>query len=162
LPEETGAPSGRNANWSMQELLARASERDQDSRYADNNYGNGTDTASPLHAVESLNSISVDLARVLDHEAPADLWNRYKAGERNVFTRRLYNLRGQRTFDDIRKKYSVEPEFRDVVDRYVDEFEGMIENVGKNDRDNILTQTYMTSDTGKVYLMLAHASGRFD
>ncbi len=162
LPEETGAPSDRNANWSMQELLARASERDQDSRYADNNYGDGTDNASPLHAVESLNSISVDLARVLDHEAPADLWNRYKAGERNVFTRRLYNLRGQRTFDDIRRKYSAEPEFHDVVDRYVNEFEGMIENVGKNDRDNILTQTYMTSDTGKVYLMLAHASGRFD
>jgi hypothetical protein len=28
------------------------------------------------------------------------------------------------------------------------------------DRDNILVQTYLTSDTGKVYLMLGQATGK--
>ncbi len=161
LPEESGRPGEQGSDWSMQELLARASERDKDSHPNERDQGNGDDRFR-LHTMESLNSISVDLARALDHEAPGDLWNRYKSGERNVFTRRLYNIRGQRTFDDIRRKYTSENEFRSAVDRYVDEFEVMIKDVEDKDRDNMLTQTYMTSDTGKVYLMLAHASGRFD
>ena len=33
-------------------------------------------------------------------------------------------------------------------------------DVARNDRDQIMTQTYLTSDTGKVYTMLAHASGK--
>ncbi|MGO4834352.1 kinesin, partial [Rhizobiaceae sp. 2RAB30] len=115
---------------------------------------------SPLHVVESLNSLSVDIARAIDHEASIELWDRYRRGERDVFTRRLYTLKGQQTFDDIRRKYQSEAEFRAAVDRYCDDFEKLLRDVARNDRDNIMTQTYLTSDTGKVYTMLAHASGR--
>ena len=41
---------------------------------------------------------------MIDHDAAAELWDRYKRGERNVFTRRLYTLHGQQTFDEIRKR----------------------------------------------------------
>ena len=41
------------------------------------------------------------------------------------------------------------------------DFEKLLSDVARNDRDNMMTQTYLTSDTGKVYTMLAHASGRF-
>src|SRR5690606_12113397 len=80
-------------------------------------------TRSPLHVVESLNSLSVDIARAIDHEAAVELWNRYRRGERDVFTRRLYTLKGQQTFDDIRRKYQAEAEFRAAVDRYCEDFE---------------------------------------
>jgi ABC-type transporter Mla subunit MlaD len=115
---------------------------------------------SPLHVVESLNSLSVDIARAIDHDVSIELWNRYRRGERDVFTRRLYTLKGQQTFDEIRRKYQAEPEFRSAVDRYCDDFEKLLKDVSRNDRDNIMGQTYLTSDTGKVYTMLAHASGR--
>ncbi|RUX05618.1 kinesin, partial [Mesorhizobium sp. M8A.F.Ca.ET.059.01.1.1] len=115
---------------------------------------------SPLHVVESLNSLSVDIARAIDHDASIELWNRYRRGERDVFTRRLYTLKGQQTFDEIRRKYQAEAEFRAAVDRYCDDFEKLLKDVSRNDRDNIMAQTYLTSDTGKVYTMLAHASGR--
>ena len=110
--------------------------------------------------MESLNSLSVDIARAIDHEASIELWNRYRGGERDVFTRRLYTLKGQQTFDEIRRKYQTEAEFRAAVDRYCDDFEKLLKDVSRNDRDNIMAQTYLTSDTGKVYTMLAHASGR--
>ena len=42
----------------------------------------------------------------------------------------------------------------------MDDFERLLEDVARNDRDNVLTQNYLTSDTGKVYTMLAHASNR--
>ena len=59
-----------------------------------------TEDRPPHHSIESLDSLSVDIARMIDHDAAADLWDRYKRGERNVFTRRLYTLQGQQAFDD--------------------------------------------------------------
>src|SRR5262249_344935 len=34
------------------------------------------------HTLESLDSLSVDIARMIDHDAAAELWDRYKRGER--------------------------------------------------------------------------------
>jgi hypothetical protein len=31
----------------------------------------------PRHSIESLDSLSVDIARMIDHDAAADLWDRY-------------------------------------------------------------------------------------
>ncbi|CDZ43312.1 Hypothetical protein, partial CDS, partial [Neorhizobium galegae bv. officinalis] len=123
--------------------------------------GNG-DNRNPRHMVESLNSLSVDIARAIDHDASVDLWRRYQRGERDVFTRRLYTLKGQQTFDEIKRKYDREPEFRTAVDRYIADFEKLLADVARTDRDKTVTQSYLTSDTGKVYTMLAHAAGRFN
>ncbi len=116
----------------------------------------------PRHTIESLDSLSVDIARMIDHDAAADLWDRYKRGERNVFTRRLYTLQGQKAFDEIRKKYRADREFKQTVDRYIGEFERLLEEVSRDDRGQVVARTYLTSETGKVYTMLAHAAGRFD
>jgi hypothetical protein len=141
------------AGW-VSDLLTRASREEEPARAP------AQPQRSALHVVESLNSLSVDIARAIDHNASVELWDRYRRGERNVFTRRLYTLKGQQTFDEIRRKYQTDGEFRGAVDRYVDDFERLLQDVARNDRDQIMTQTYLTSDTGKVYTMLAHASGK--
>ena len=115
----------------------------------------------PRHTLELLDSLSVDIARMIDHDAAAELWDRYKRGERNVFTKRLYTMQGQKTFDEIRKKYRADREFKQTVDRYIGEFERMLEEVSRGDRGQVVARTYLTSETGKVYTMLAHAAGRF-
>ena len=132
----------------------RASTEQQPTRAAD--------TRNPRHMVESLNSLSVDIARAIDHDASVELWRRYQRGERDVFTRRLYTLKGQTTFDEIKRKYEREAEFRTAVDRYINDFEKLLADVARTDRDRSVTQSYLTSDTGKVYTMLAHAAGRFN
>ena len=121
-----------------------------------------TDERQARHAIESLDSLSVDIARMIDHEAASELWERYKRGERNVFTKRLYTMQGQKTFDEIRKRYRNDREFKQTVDRYVTEFERLLDEVSRGDRNSLVARTYLTSETGKVYTMLAHASGRFD
>src|SRR4029078_9139600 len=88
----------------------------------------------PPHSCESLDSLSVDIARMIDHDAAADLWDRYKRGERNAFTRRLYTLQGQKAFDEIRGKYRGDREFKQTVDRYIAEFERLLEDVSRDDR----------------------------
>ncbi|WP_367714603.1 hypothetical protein AB2N04_11340 [Nitratireductor sp. GISD-1A_MAKvit] len=77
-----------------------------------------------------------------------------------MFTRRLYTLKGQQTFDEIQRKYRSDPEFHAAVDLYCRDFEKLLRDVSRSDRDDMMTQTYLSSDTGKVYTMLAHASGR--
>jgi hypothetical protein len=115
---------------------------------------------SPAQVVESLNSLSIDIARAIDHEASVELWDRYKRGERNVFTRRLYTLQGQKTFDELRRKYERDGDFRQAVDNYIGDFERLLSQVSKDDADPAMARMYLTSDTGKVYTMLAHAAGR--
>jgi len=112
--------------------------------------------------MESLDSLSVDIARMIDHDAAAELWERYKRGERNVFTRRLYTIQGQKTFDEIRNRYRADREFKSTVDRYVTEFERLLNEVSQDERGQATARNYLTSDTGKVYTMLAHAAGRFE
>jgi len=166
-PEPARAPRER---WGLPDLLAAASRDDEDevrttkrSRSGGGRRNrNNNEDRTQLHVVESLNSISMDIARALDHQAPAELWHRYKSGERNVFTKRLYTMRGQQLFDEIRHKYQDDPEFQDDVDRYVLDFERLIDQASDDDRDDMLVDTYLTSETGKVYLMLAHAAGRLD
>ena len=58
------------------------------------------------------NSLAMDIARMIDHDAAVELWERYKRGERNVFTRRLYTLQGQQRFEEVRRRYRSDNEFR--------------------------------------------------
>jgi hypothetical protein len=156
-PEPANAAQG---GW-VSDLLRRASRDEDEFAPRPAAPAQSIGQRSPLHVVESLNSLSMDIARAIDHEAFIELWDRYQRGERNAFTRRLYTIQGEQTFDEIRSKYAREPEFRSAVDRYVSDFEKLLADVSRNDRDNMMTQTYLTSDTGKVYTMLAHAAGRF-
>ncbi len=96
----------------------------------------------------------------MDGESYRDAWSRDKRGESEVFSRRHSTMEGQQTFDEIRRKYQRDREFRDAVDRYVDDFEQLISDVATTDRTGSTSRTYLTSETGKLYTMLAHASGR--
>jgi hypothetical protein len=121
--------------------------------------GNGAGDAGMSNALKTL---SADIAKAIDHKAAVEVWERFRRGEKGAFTRRLYTLQGQQTFDEIRKKVQKSKEFKDAVDRYVTDFEKLLAEVTKNGADNAAGTAYLASDTGKVYTMLAHASGRFD
>ena len=87
---------------------------------------------------------------MIDHDAAAELWERYKRGERNVFTRRIYTMQGQKTFDEIRHRYRGDREFKSTVDRYIVEFERLLNEVSEDERGQATARSYLTSDTGKV------------
>ena len=139
----------KGAGW-LSDLLARASREDAEEAPARARAGGN-----------ALDAISLDIARMIDHDAAVDLWDRYNRGESNVFSRRLYTPQGQQAFEEIRRRYRGEAEFRETVDRYTGEFERLLSEVSREDRDGVLTRTYLTSETGKVYTMRAHAAGHF-
>jgi hypothetical protein len=149
--------SDRGPSW-LSDLLARASREDAPTpapilRPA-------PIPPRPAASAEPLETISHDIARMVDHAALVDAWDRYRRGEPNAVTSRLYIGRGPQTFEEIRRRYRVDADFRTTVDRYVQEFERLLGEVNRDDRDDSLTRTYLVSETGKVYTMLAHAAGR--
>ncbi|MFD0917952.1 hypothetical protein ACFQ14_16225 [Pseudahrensia aquimaris] len=148
----TPKPQSANSGW-VSDLLRRAS-RDEDAAAEPS-------PRARSRSNESLNSLSTEIARSIDHDEAVRLWDRYQRGERGIFKRDIYTPEGRRVFDEISDKFDNDPKFRDSVKRYVTDFERLIADVSKNDRDNVMTQTYLVSDTGKVYTMLAHAAGRF-
>jgi len=157
-PSQNGGGNGRNGGW-LSDLLTRASRDDSPPIAPPAARG---EERPQRDNVESLETLAVDVARMIDHEAAADLWERYKRGERGLFTRRLYTAQGQKAFDEIRRKYRADPEFRQTVEQYIHEFERLLDEVARGDRGSAVVRNYLTSDTGKVYTMLAHAAGRFD
>lgn len=156
-PVPSSQPTPKSSGW-VSDLLRRASEDERPSAPSIN----VADSRSPNQVVESLNSLSIDIANAIDHEASVELWERYQRGETNVFTRRLYTLQGQQTFDEIRSKYSRNLEFKNAVDRYITDFEQLLGKETNNGQNQSLAQSYLTSETGKVYTMLAHAAGKLD
>jgi hypothetical protein len=163
------APSEDAGDGWVSDLLRRAStdeesvERLAETRPVENGATHLTIAAPAAPpAASSLSALSADIARAIDHDAAVELWARHHKGEKNLFTRRLYTLSGQQTFDDIRKKYQRDSDFRLAVDRYVGDFEKLLSEVTKSGKDRAAGTAYLTSDTGKVYTMLAHASGHFD
>ncbi|MFY9293831.1 MAG: hypothetical protein WAP03_24510, partial [Methylorubrum rhodinum] len=157
-----GKPGTRDNRGWLSDLLTRASIDDEDAAPAQ--------AATPAPAPEapaaveriSLDAISTDIARMVDHQASVEFWQRYRRGESDLFDGRLYTAPGRQTFEQIQRRYRADADFRRTVDRYVGEFERLLGEVTKNDRDTRRADAYLTSETGKVYTMLAHASGRFD
>jgi hypothetical protein len=145
------APTGERgqSGW-LSNLLAAASRDEQ---------APAPRPPSPV-AGGTLESISLDIARLVDTDAASEMWERWRAGDTTAVSRRLYTAPGQQTFEDLRRRYRSDPGFRDSVDRYVKEFERLLAKIGQNDRDGSQSRVAMLSDSGKVYVMLAHASGR--
>jgi hypothetical protein len=160
--------NGRNNGGWLSDLLTRASRDDEPPAASPQSAREPareparSEERTTRDAVDSLDTLSVDIARMIDHEAAAELWERYRRGERGMFTRRLYTLQGQKAFDEIRNKYRSDPEFRQTVEHYIHEFERLLDDASRGDRGPAMVRNYLTSDTGKVYTMLAHAAGRFD
>jgi hypothetical protein len=107
-----------------------------------------------------LESLSLDIGRMLDRNLAAEMWDRYQRGESKAFTKRLYTPAGQKAFDEVSRKYRADRTFKQTVDRYITEFERLLDEVARDDRGPSVLRGHLTSETGLVYTLLAHAAGR--
>jgi hypothetical protein len=107
-----------------------------------------------------LESLSLDIGRLMDRNLAAEMWDRYQRGESKAFTKRLYTPAGQKAFDEVARKYRADRSFKQTVDRYITEFERLLDEVAREDRGPQTLRSYLTSENGLVYTLLAHAAGR--
>ena len=109
---------------------------------------------------ERLQSIAVDMTRVLETQITEDDWRRFTKGEKGVLVRKMLGFREKARLGTIRDKYQEDGEFREYVNRYFTEFEVMLAEAKKRDQEGILKSIFLSSDIGKVYMLLSRALGR--
>ncbi len=114
----------------------------------------------PQGAANPLESLSLDIGRLMDRNLAAEMWDRYQRGESKAFSKRLYTPAGQKAFDEVARKYRADRTFKQTVDRYIAEFERLLDEVAREDRGPQTLRGHLTSETGLVYTLLAHAAGR--
>src|SRR5262249_37748537 len=63
-----------------------------------------------------LESLSLDISRLMDRNLAAEMWDRYQRGESKAFSKRLYTPAGQKAFDEVARKYRSDRVFKQTVD----------------------------------------------
>jgi Skp family chaperone for outer membrane proteins len=116
--------------------------------------------SQPAMGGNPLESLSLDIGRLMDRNLAAEMWDRYQRGESKAFTKRLYTPAGQKAFDEVARKYRADRNFKQTVDRYITEFERLLDEVARDERGPAVLRGHLTSETGLVYTLLAHAAGR--
>ena len=110
--------------------------------------------------MDSMNSASIDVQKILSDEVDDKAWNNYLKGNRGVFTRRAVRLIGGTETKAIAAQYDSDPEFQDAVNRYVHDFEAMLRRVLAERDGGMIAVTLLSSDMGKLYAALAQTIKR--
>jgi hypothetical protein len=144
-----GATGAGREGWKLGDLLARASEEEAER------------ATTATQAPPPDPGINVPgIARSLDATTAAAIWSRFRTGQRGIMVRSIYSNEGRTFFDDVQRRYRSEGPFKATVDRYLLDFEHVLREADQQDASGRLTQSYVVSDGGRVYLFLAHAAGR--
>ncbi|MFN3619374.1 hypothetical protein [Sphingorhabdus sp.] len=109
---------------------------------------------------ESLNSTAIDVAKILSNDVTDTAWAAYLKGDRGIFTRRAVRLLDSGEAKIIVKHYGEDNEFREHVNRYVHDFEGIMRLLLSTRDGNAIGVTLLSSDIGKLYVALAQAIER--
>lgn len=110
--------------------------------------------------IEALSSQAIDLNRVLETDVPDDVWQKYLKGDRSIFARRTVRLGNRQTRNLIAAKYAENVEFRDHAQHYLKDFEQMMAQAIAADPRGALSVTLISSDVGKLYVLLAQSLNR--
>jgi len=111
--------------------------------------------------MESLQSTSIDINKALSDDLPDKTWEAYLSGDKSVFMRRTLKIGTRATRKAIAQKFKAEPEFRESVARYCRDFEGLMERVMLGDKGSALSVTLISSDMGKLYILLGQSLKKF-
>jgi hypothetical protein len=109
---------------------------------------------------ESLNSTAIDVAKILSNDITDTAWASYLKGDRGIFTRRAVRLIDSKEAKIIANHYGNDSEFREHVNRYVHDFEGIMRLLLSTRDGNAIGVTLLSSDIGKLYVALAQAIER--
>jgi hypothetical protein len=110
--------------------------------------------------VSKLNDAARDLVEALDGTLPRDLEKAYAQGSRDVYSRRLYESRSKNFERTLASRYGSDRLVRARIDAYVRLFERLLDTVAESPKGDRLVEACLASESGRIYVMLAEATGR--
>jgi hypothetical protein len=110
--------------------------------------------------VAKLNAAARDLVEAMEGRLPADLESRYGTGDRKVYVHHLFLKRGASFLKQARTRYANERMVRGRIDAYLRLFERLLDAISESEDGSVLVDACLSSESGKVYLLLGQVSGR--
>ncbi len=153
-PSGQPAASAREA-WKLGDLLKRAAVDDD---AAQHQLGHQQSNQRATAARSGLDFAVA--ARALDPATAASLWQRLAAGNRGIMVRSIYTPEGRALFDETVMRLQQDAGFHDTTTQYLADFERVLQEADRQDPSGETAQGHLRSDYGRVYLFLAHATGR--
>ncbi|MCL2440020.1 MAG: hypothetical protein FWD15_05960 [Alphaproteobacteria bacterium] len=103
--------------------------------------------------IGKLNSLAIDLARMLSPEEARDLWGKFNAGAKGVFSRHVADKLGKVGMAAVRQAVA-NPEFAGFARIFTAEFERLVLALRAIDDAEVVLAALMSSDVGKSYIIL--------
>lgn len=112
------------------------------------------------HLIDSLQTASVDMTRLLSVDIGDEAWARYLNGDRSLFTRKIVRLGDRDMRRRVQRHYAHDSEFQREASLYLEEFEELIRRVLKDPDGEAFALVLLSSDIGKLYVLISQAIGR--
>ena len=114
------------------------------------------------YILERLESSAVDISRIFNPEVEEDLWKKYYNGDTSVFVRHLAKSLSRSQIIAIKNEYEKNSEFRDIVSRYLTDFESLVNKARDSENSGLLLSVISGADVGKLYYVLAKSLDRIN
>lgn len=150
-PPTTPTIGGKDSP-SLGDLLRRASEVDP---------REGPRASPPQKPAGAYQGVDIAaLSRAIEPTTAEDVWRRIKKGERGVVSPSLLTTEGKPLFEKIKLRYREDPKFKPTVEAFLKEFEKALAQRMRQDSTSRSLNQLLASEAGRVYLLLAHLTGR--
>ena len=99
------------------------------------------------------------MARHLENDLDQRALRAYQRGDVAAFTRHLVEIAPHIPAERAQKKFVDDSEFRNYVQRFIRQFEELLEQAQDNDYGDLLSSIFTTSDIGRLYKILCEVAG---
>lgn len=108
----------------------------------------------------SLGELSAEVVRLLSVDVPETAWAGFLAGDRSVFARQAARMADGDMRRRLARLYAQDPEFRSRATAYAARFEELLSRVLPDREGEALGLALLSSDYGKLYVLISESVGR--
>ena len=112
--------------------------------------------------INILESVSVDINRLLNPKDEEDLWKKFYNGDTQVFIRSIAKNMNNSQINLLRKEFEKNDNLRKLVNTYMQEFEILVEKSKKHEHSAVLMAVISGADLGRLYYILAKALNKLN
>ena len=112
--------------------------------------------------IAKLESVSVDINRLLNPKDEEDLWKKFYNGDTQVFIRALSKKLSSDQIGALRKEFEKNEKLREMVNSYMKEFETLVDRSKLHEHSATLMAVISGADLGRLYYVLAKALNKLN
>ena len=114
------------------------------------------------YILEKLEASAVDINRIFNPNVEEELWKKYYNGDTAAFVRHLTRTMSRSQIIAVKNEFEHNAEFRDVVMRYLTDFETLVTKAKDSEKSGLLLSVISGADVGKLYYILAKSLDRIN